>query len=337
MNKPFSITEATVTNRTTRPEISIVVPAYNEAANIPVLVSEVLNVLGPGADIEILVVNDGSRDETAETLKTMAEKTPELRYITFSRNFGHQAALLAGLRNARGACAIAMDADLQHPPEFLPMLIDAWRDGAALVLTRRDDRENVSLFKKISSSAFYKFVNVLGDFDIEPGSADFFLLDRKVLRALNQFGESRIFLRGILPTLGYEKQILDYSPADRRHGASKYTLRKMISLGLDGILSTSINPLRLGTIAAMALGGLASIYALYAIYVAVVLKTALPGWTSVMLVVTIIGAIQLFVLGVIGEYLGRALTEVRGRPAYIVAETNIEALAAEIDGEETVQ
>ncbi|NNL88528.1 MAG: glycosyltransferase, partial [Marinicaulis sp.] len=110
MNKPFSITEATVTNRTTRPEISIVVPAYNEAANIPVLVSEVLNVLGPGADIEILVVNDGSRDETAETLKTMAEKTPELRYITFSRNFGHQAALLAGLRNARGACAIAMDA-----------------------------------------------------------------------------------------------------------------------------------------------------------------------------------------------------------------------------------
>ncbi|MBT8472997.1 MAG: hypothetical protein KJN99_10375, partial [Marinicaulis sp.] len=213
----------------------------------------------------------------------------------------------------------------------------AWRDGAALVLTRRDDRENVSLFKKISSSAFYKFVNVLGDFDIEPGSADFFLLDRKVLRALNQFGESRIFLRGILPTLGYEKQILDYSPADRRHGASKYTLRKMISLGLDGILSTSINPLRLGTIAAMALGGLASIYALYAIYVAVVLKTALPGWTSVMLVVTIIGAIQLFVLGVIGEYLGRALTEVRGRPAYIVAETNIEALAAEIDGEETVQ
>lgn len=307
-----------------RPEISIVVPAHNEAGNIPVLLERVSAALAGAGSFEFLVVNDGSTDGTAEVLRTLSAERPEVRYIGFSRNFGHQAAVNAGLRNARGRCVIAMDADLQHPPSLLPKLIARWRSGFQIVTTARRDTARTPFLKRLTSRLYYHALNLLGDFKMEPGAADFYLLDRKVVDVLTRFGESNLFLRGILPGLGFERTSLSYEPAARLHGQSQYTLSKMLRLARDGVLATSINPLRLGSVLALIVGALAAAYGVYALFVYFVLREALPGWTSVTLIVSMIGAMQLFVLGVIGEYMGRMLIEVRRRPAYIVAETNVE-------------
>ena len=308
------------------PKLSIITPAYNEAASLRLLVDRIRDVLCERISYELIIVNDGSQDGTSQVLTELAEENAHLRYITFSKNYGHQAALKAGIHHARGACIIALDADLQQPPELIPEMIAKWRQGAKIVFTKREEGQTQSLFKRVSSSIYYMMINLIGDMKLQSGAADFYLLDRQVVDALLKFSERRWFLRGLLPTLGFETATLNYTPAKRAFGSSRYTLRKMLVLAVDGILSTSIAPLRLGIVLASVVGSLALVYAVYALYVSMFTSTALPGWTSVLMTVAIIGAMQLFLLGVIGEYLGRTLLEVRQRPDYIIADSNIRPL-----------
>lgn len=314
----------------TSPDISIVTPARNEAENLPVLVARIVECLPEGLNAEIIIVDDGSTDQTANALRRLSAGYPNVKFISFTRNFGHQAALLAGLRHASGRCIIAMDADLQHPPSLLPDMTAAWRDGADIVLTERHDANDAGRMKALTSRLYYRFLSFLADYEIRSGSADFYLIDRKVADVLEKFNEPTLFLRGILPTLGFSTKRLPYTADERRRGQSSYTIGKMIHLGLDGVLSVSIKPLRLGIVFSLIAAAIAMLYALYVVVV-YFSGDAVPGWASVAFVVSAVGAMQLFVLGVVGEYIGRLLREVRSRPTYIIRETNLNSAPAPLD------
>lgn len=302
-------------------KLSLVIPAYNEAGNIANLLARLTEHTAGFADVEIVIVDDGSRDGSADILRGCLAANPGLRYVSLSRNYGHQAALRAGLREATGDCVICMDADLQHPPALLASMVECWLDGADIVNCIRHDQKTLPLFKRLSSRWFYQFLSFISGLELVPGSSDFRLLDRKVLDILNRLPEADLFYRGIIPTLGFRVATIDYQPAERQHGISKYTLRKMVRLALNGVISTSVRPLRLATYFAFltALGALAFLG--YVIYISVVLESGVPGWASTLAITLIIGTMQLLVLGVIGEYLGQVLKEARGRPPYHIAET----------------
>ncbi len=300
-------------------KISVVVPAYNEAENLPALRSRLEAVLGGLGDYEILIVDDGSRDETLAVLTGFAEADPRFRFLSLSRNFGHQAALKAGLDHALGDCVISLDADLQHPPELIPEMVERWRTGFEVVNTVRSDRD-APPFKRATSWAFYRFLNFISDFEIRPGAADFRLLDRKVVQALVSLGDQTPFLRGAVPWLGFRQCEIAYTPEARAHGEPKYDLRRMALLAVDGITSSSIRPLRLATWLGAGMSGLAAVYAAYALATKVILGTAISGWASLLIGMMLLGGVQLLMLGIIGEYLGRVLLEVKGRPPYVIRE-----------------
>jgi polyisoprenyl-phosphate glycosyltransferase len=305
-------------------KVSVVVPAHNEQANIPILLEQLVATLQSVPDLEIIVVDDGSTDGTLQIIKQAAASDRRVKYLSLSRNFGHQAALRAGLGAATGDCVVSMDADLQHPVALLPPMIERWREGFDIVATLRQDPVGNNVMKNITSRAYYKLLNALSDVDVPPGSADFRLLDRKVLAVINGLTESDFFLRGLIPWVGFPTAQLGYMPDERKHGTTKYSLKRMVSLGLSGIISHSIRPLRLAAVFAAIIAGIVGLYSMYALGAFFISGNTVPGWTSVILVVSLIGALQLLVLGVIGEYIGRTLRETRKRPNYIVAETNFE-------------
>jgi dolichol-phosphate mannosyltransferase len=301
--------------------LSVVIPALNEAENLPVLI-EALNAKARCApNLEIVIVDDGSTDGSRDVLRELARTTPCLRYVALSRNFGHQAALRAGLAAATGDCIACMDADLQHPPALLENMVTHWIEGADIVTCIRHDARDISFFKRLTSHWFYRSLNWISGLALEPGSSDFRLLDRKVVDVLNALPESDLFFRGILPSLGFETAAIPYDPDSRRHGTSKYTLRKMVRLALNGVISTSTRPLRLATYFAFLTALAATGFLAYTLYVALVADQAVPGWASTVAVVLIIGMMQLLVLGVIGEYIGQILRETRRRPPFIIEET----------------
>ena len=305
------------------PFLSVVIPAYNEKDNIAPLAAAIAEVLPRGMTRELIFVNDGSSDGSLETLRALSAGDPGVRYISFSRNFGHQAALRAGIEAARGECTVMMDGDFQHPPALIPELIDAYRRGYDIVQTRRqDDKARASPGKRLTSRLFYSLVNALSDTRIEPGTADFRLLSRRAREAVLALREHNLFLRGALPWIGLPTAIIDYVPAERRSGVSKYSLSKMLSLALDGITSFSTRPLRLTSFAGLLFSGAGFAYALYALAVRLFTDRAVEGWTSLLISVLIIGGIQLLSLGILGEYLGKLFLEAKGRPHYIVAETS---------------
>jgi glycosyltransferase involved in cell wall biosynthesis len=304
-------------------KISVVIPAHNEEQNLPVLLDQIRGALPEGLH-EIIVVDDGSTDATLDVVKAASVSDQRIKYIGLSRNFGHQTALRAGLGGASGDCVISMDADLQHPPRLLPEMVAKWREGFKIILTVRKDVENVSRFKRLTSALFYWLMNAVSDVAIDPGSADFRLLDRKVVDVINELSEQDFFLRGIIPWVGFPVAKICYTPDPRLHGSTKYSLRKMISFALTGVIANSIQPLRLATIFAVFIAGLSVLYAVYAFTIFLTLGRVVPGWTSVALVVSLIGALQLLVLGVLGEYVGRILRETRNRPRYIISQSNVD-------------
>ena len=303
--------------------VSVIVPAHNEAGNLPLLHAALCRQLRPHGAYEIIVVDDGSTDDTLNTAKQLAATDPNIRYIALSRNFGHQPAVRAGLDHARGKCVISMDADFQHPPELIPRMIEQWRAGFEVVTTIRDNGLETPRFKRMTAALFYKLAGLIAEIPIKPGTADFRLLDRKVVDAVRGLGETDIFLRGLIPWIGFNATEIGYRPQARHSGASSYNLRRMISLALTGITTTSIQPLRAATVLAGIVATLTMIYAIYATAVFLISGTTVPGWTSVIIVISTLGALQLLILGIIGEYLGRVLRETRRRPSYIVRETNI--------------
>ncbi|MBC7943038.1 glycosyltransferase family 2 protein [Candidatus Saccharibacteria bacterium] len=300
--------------------ISIVVPCYNEEGNVVRLLGEVNRTMR-GQDFEIIFVNDGSSDLTLELLKSLALKDKRLKYLSFSRNFGHQAALRAGLKYAKGDAVVSMDADLQHPPNLLPKLIQKWHEGYEVVYTVRKDTNDTGVGKRATSALFYKMINFLSGLKIEEGAADFRLLDRKVVNVINDQQESSIFLRGYISWVGFRQIGIPYEPAKRFSGNSKYNLKKMISLAGTGVTQFSIKPLRLAHILAVVAFLMSLVYVVYAA-VAAISGHTIPGWLSLVILFVFMQGVQFLLLGMIGEYLGRTFMQTKSRPEYIISETN---------------
>src|SRR5437660_455727 len=221
-----------------RPDISVVIAAHNEVENIAPMCAVLKQLLAPLGRYEIIFVEDGSIDGTLDAIRAAA-RDPAVRYVSLTRNFGHEACLRAGLRHAKGRAVIVMDADFEHPPELIPQLIAAWRAGSKIVTTRRDDADTVSAAKRLSSRLYYRLLDAIGDVRIEPGSADFMLLDRAVVDVVNRIEDQEIFLRGLVRWLGFPLVTIAYSRGVRQHGESSFSLRRMVELALTGIAAHS--------------------------------------------------------------------------------------------------
>ncbi|UPL49208.1 glycosyltransferase family 2 protein [Hymenobacter sublimis] len=303
-------------------KISVVIPAYNEEENLPEIAARVKEHLPGRYERELIFVDDGSTDGTQRILRELRAQDSEIHYVLLSRNFGHQSALRAGIDYATGDCIISLDADLQHPPRLLPELLGHWLNGYDIVYTQRADDERLPWLKRQTSAAFYRLMNSLSSVDFEPGTADYRLIDRRVAEAVRNSPDVDLFLRGFVHWVGFRQKRVAYTPDARFRGKTKYTVRKMVKLALNGITSFSVRPLHFATLAGMGISVLAFLYALYALYILVFTQDAVPGWASVLISVLFIGGIQLLVLGIMGEYLGKLFVQAKQRPPYLVRETD---------------
>src|SRR5579871_5709296 len=305
--------------------LSVCAPVYDEEELVEHFYARATAAL-QGYDYELIIVNDGCRDRTPEILDRLAANDERLRIVHLSRNFGHQAALTAGLEHARGDAVAMLDADLQDPPELLPKMVAAWQDGADVVYMVRQQREGESAFKLATAHWFYRLFRKLSRVDLEPNSGDFRLLDRHALNALLSLGERNRFLRGMTVWVGFNQHRIEYDRDARYAGTTKYPLRKMLRFSLDAIASFSHTPLQIATY----LGFLFASVAFIAIPIVIGLHFAggyLPGFGSVTILILLIGGLQLIALGLIGEYVGRIYDEVKRRPLYIVREQRNEHAA----------
>lgn len=304
-------------------KIAIVIPAYNEEGNIEVMILSLHKAFDTLPYLyEILFVDDGSKDGTLQMLKTLAMNDDKVFYIELSRNFGHQNALKAGVDTVIADAVITMDGDLQHPPELIPELIKKWEEGYDIVYTRREEDKSLSFLKKKTSHNFYKLMNKLSEIEFEPGTADFRLLDEKVVKVFSNFNENELFIRGLVSWLGFKQFAIDYKPAERFSGNSKYTIGKMMRFALQGITSFSIRPLYfaiiLGFILSFFAFGFYIIYLFYSIYFGHVIS----GWASVICTIVFFGGLNLIVLGIVGMYVGKAFMQSKQRPNYLIRTTN---------------
>jgi len=304
---------------TKRPKVSVVVPAYNEAPCLPRLHQRLRLACDPlPLDFEFLFVDDGSRDDTLDVLARLAEADDRVRFLALSRNFGHQAALTAGLEHAEGDAVIMMDGDGQHPPELVPILLDRWREGHEVVNTVRLDTAGGPRFKAACSDAFYRVFRRVTGLPIIPGSADFRLLDREAVDALNSLPERHRFIRGLVPWIGFRQAQVEFHAPERLAGRSKYTFSRSLRLAIEGLTSFSLYPLRLVTMFGWLVMAFSVAYGLFALFNSLVTGSVIRGWTSLILCVLFFGGGQLVALGIVSEYLGRTLDQVKGRPIYLV-------------------
>lgn len=299
-------------------EYSIVIPVCNEEENISKLYEKISTVMQRELkSYEILFVNDGSIDNTSEVLVSLNKHDPRLRAVIFSKNFGRQMALTAGVDYARGDAVIMMDGDLQHPPEIIPELIRKHKEGYDIVYTTRTYLKNAGIFKRISSKLFYRTMSFLG-VDLNPGGTEFMLIDKVIIDCLKQARERFRFLRGIINWVGFKKIGVPYVAAKRYSGKTKFSAYKMIEEAFVCIFSFSSLPLYLAGYLGLIVSGVSFLYVIYALYVKLVKGIAIPGWTSVVMSVLLIGGVQLIFLGILGAYVGRIYEEIKGRPLYIV-------------------
>lgn len=303
-------------------KISFVIPVWNEASNIPVLHKELTDTLSDlHYTYEIIFVDDGSSDNSLQVIKTLSLKNPCVFYIELSRNFGHQYALKAGLDMANGDCVISMDCDLQHPPEVVKELIIKWEEGYDVVYTRRREDKKLSWVKRKTSAAFYFLLDKLSDLKLENGTADFRLMSRNVLDAFFQLNESELFIRGLIKWAGFRQTAIDYDPNARFSGKSKYNFKKMLSFAFGGITSFSVKPLKLIAYLGMFLFLISLILIPY-VLISYLLGRTVSGWTSVMILLTFFGSLQLLMLGIVGLYISKIVIQSKQRPLYIIRETN---------------
>lgn len=300
--------------------VSIVIPCYNEEGNIQKIFETIQKEIYES--LEIVFVDDGSSDATLKHIQLLAEKQKEVKYISFSRNFGHQYAIKAGIDNASGDCIIMLDADMQHPPSLIPEMIEKWNEGYDIVNTIRKDTVRTGLFKRISSKVFYRILNAFSEVKIESGSADFRLIDKKVADALKSLKEYHLFYRGLIPWVGFKQINIDYVPNDRFSGRTKYTFKKMVSFAASGITSFSTKPLKIAIYIGFLISFFAFLYALYALFIYFFSDKAISGWTSLIISILFIGGLQISLLGIVGEYLGKLFMENKQRPHYIIKESN---------------
>ncbi len=305
-------------------KISVVIPMYCEEEVADICYKRVVNNLKKLSDkysYEIIFINDGSKDSTLKILKKIASNDDNVKIISFSRNFGHQAAVTAGIRNVTGDAVIIMDADLQDPPELFEGMIEKWEEGYEVVYGKRKTREGESIFKLLTARMFYNTLNKLSEIEIPKDTGDFRLVDRKVIDVIASLPEHNKFLRGLFSWVGFNQYAYEYNRVNRVAGRTKYPFKKMFKLATDGILSFSAKPLKV----VGAIGFFSVIVSIAILVYSIVsfvfkLNSLTPGWTSIMCTMTFIGGIILISLGMIGEYIARIYEESLGRPEYIIDE-----------------
>jgi glycosyltransferase involved in cell wall biosynthesis len=303
--------------------VSVVIPAFNEAENITVIIERLECVFSKtGYNAEYILVDDGSKDKTMPILKNMAKVKATLFYIEFSRNFGHQLALKAGLDRATGDCVISLDADLQHPPELITEMLEKWEEGYDVVYTRRIEDKALSFKKRKTSTYFYKLLNALSSIDLEEGTADFRLMDRKVIDVFRDFEENDPFIRGLVKWMGFQQIAIDYIPSQRFSGASKYNLKKMMRFALHGVTSFSIKPLYTAVYLGFVFSFLSILYLPYVLF-SFYEGMEVSGWASLIMTIVFFGGLQLIILGIIGIYIGKMFMQTKNRPNYIIKSTNL--------------
>lgn len=304
-------------------KLSVIVPMYNEEEVANICYDRLTSVLKniEGYDYEILFVNDGSKDKTLEILMSITNKDNRTSYISFSRNFGHQAAVVAGLKNVSGDAAIIIDADMQDPPEVIPDMVKKWEEGNEVVYAVRKSRKGETKFKLLSAKAFYRLLNKLSDVNIPCDTGDFRLIDRKAVNCLNELPEHNKFMRGLVSWVGFRQTPLEYERQERVAGKTKYPLGKMMKLALDGIINFSTKPLKIiGVIGifAIIISFLLLVYTLVS-YV-FNLNHLTPGWASIMVTITFLSGLQFMSIWIMSEYIARIYDEARHRPEYIIDE-----------------
>ncbi|MBE2976705.1 MULTISPECIES: glycosyltransferase family 2 protein [Priestia] len=300
---------------------SIVVPVYNEEEVIHETYRRLTEVMRSTKEAyELLFVNDGSRDRTAEIIKEYSEQDPAVVLLDFARNFGHQIAITAGMDYARGEAVVVIDADLQDPPELILEMIEKWKQGFDVVYAKRTKRKGETYFKKQTAAMFYRFLRAMTDIDIPLDTGDFRLLDRKVCNQMNSIQEKNRFVRGLVSWVGFKQIAVEYERDERLAGESKYPLKKMLKLSMDGITSFSYKPLKLASYAGVTLSGIGFIYLLVVLYLKLFTDSTITGWSSLIVIQLFFSGIILIILGMIGEYIGRIYDETKNRPLYIVRE-----------------
>lgn len=304
-------------------KISVVIPMYYEEEVAKICYERVKNVLEglKKYDYEIIFVNDGSKDKTLEILKEIAEKNEKVKIISFSRNFGHQAAVTAGIRFVTGDVILIMDADLQDPPELIPEMLVLWEQGNEVIYGKRNTRKGESAFKLLTAKMFYDFINVMSEVEIPKNTGDFRLVDRKVIDVINSLPEHNKFLRGLFSWVGFEQKAFLYDRPKRELGETKYPFKKMMKLAKDGIISFSTKPLKLiGQVGVLSII-LSFIVLVYAVCSYIFKWNGVAaGWTSIIVCITFFSGVQLFSLWLISEYISRIYDESKDRPEYVIKE-----------------
>ncbi|MEY2638977.1 MAG: hypothetical protein RIR90_459 [Bacteroidota bacterium] len=301
----------------------LILPAHNESGNIFPIYEEICNALtDTNYDFHILFVNDGSTDDTLEKIKSLANNDTRVRYISLSRNFGHQNAIKAGLDHADTSIVIMMDCDLQHPPHLINEMLACYEQGYDIVRTKRKEQQHEGYLKRKLSKQFYRLLSSISDIHVEEGSADFRLVSGKALEQLRMFDEFDLFHRGIIKWIGFKQISIEYTPSPRRFGETKYTFQRMVSFGLKGFTSFSTRPLYFAAYAGVFFACLSILYIPYILY-SMYHGHVVEGWTSVLASIVFFGGLNLMILGLIGVYLSKVFLQIKNRPHYIVKETNI--------------
>jgi polyisoprenyl-phosphate glycosyltransferase len=306
-------------------KISIVIPAHNEEGNVALVHQKIKEVFEglPHYDFEIIFVNDGSRDNTQERLEALSAVYREVKFIEFSRNFGHQPAVKAGMDLAYGNAVISMDGDLQHPPEMIPEMIRKWEEGYDIVFTIRKYPKQISYFKRKTSDFFYKILSSLSDVNLtKGGGSDFRLMDANAVEVMRSLNEDDLFLRGLTSWMGFKQTGIEFTANERQSGESSYNLKKMVTFAFTGITAFSVKPLSIAAYLGFLFSGFSVLgYGIYVLY-SFIAKTEISGWASLIMTIVFFGGLQLIILGIIGIYLGKIFKQVKERPNYIIKNKN---------------
>ncbi len=302
-------------------ELSVVAPVYNEEGGIAKFCELLIAALvSAGVDYEIVLIDDGSLDNSFLEMASVRSKNPRVRLVRFARNFGHQLAITAGMRHSRGAAVVVMDCDLQDSPAVILEFINKWREGYAIVYGVRKERKGETWFKKISAFVFYRLLRASTNIDIPKDVGDFYLLDRKVVDVLNRMDERHRFMRGLLAWVGFKRIGVEYIRQARLTGVTKYSFLKMLKFSLDAATSFSFLPLRVISFVGLLISFLSFVGIIAILIVKIFTQYTITGWSSLMVAVLFIGGIELIAIGIIGEYLARIGDDVKGRPLYVIAE-----------------
>jgi dolichol-phosphate mannosyltransferase len=304
------------------PKYSLIIPVYNEEATLPELYRRLSPVMdGLDGMVEVILVNDGSRDRSLELIRDLHDKDPRICYLSFARNFGHQIAVTAGLNFARGQAVVILDADLQDPPELIFDLVQRWQEGYDVVYAQRTQRHQEDWFKRFTAYGFYRLLRQLADVEIPTDTGDFCLMDRQVVDVLNAMPERNRYLRGLRAWIGFRQTAVLFERDPRFAGEVKYTFHKSLALAINGLVSFSKVPLRLSTYLGLFAALVAIVMATLVIYWRLFYPhSPLTGYAAIAIAIFFLGAVQLFSIGILGEYVGRIYEEVKNRPLYTVAE-----------------